>query len=260
MKTKLIIFSALFSAALCAQTAIWMIGDSTMASYPSDRAPLTGWGQVLGEYCKPGVKVENRAVSGWSTTMFMQKDDKTGKSRFDSFVDKIKPGDYLIIQFGHNDQKKNMPKQYAAPEKYREYMMFFADEAKKRGATPVFATSVCRRQFKDGQAVSTLAEYPDLTRALAQENGVALVDLNAITRSEYTKLGPEESKKLFNYVKEGESPYWDQQIGKEKEKSKTPGLHVDDTHFNRTGATAVAGWFVEDARKQNLPIAQLFKN
>lgn len=259
MKTRIIALSMFIGAALCAQTTIWMMGDSTMASYPKDRAPLTGWGQALSEYCKSGVKVQNQAISGWSTTMFMKKDDKTGKSKFDSFVDKIKPGDYLIIQFGHNDQKKNSERQYASPEKYREYMTFFVNEAKKRGATPLFATSVCRRQFKDGKAVSTLGEYPDITRSLSKENGIALVDLNAITKDEYTKLGAEECKKLFNYVKTGESPYWDKQIEKEKAKSKTPGLHVDDTHFQHNGAALVAGWFVENAKKQNLPIAELFK-
>ena len=259
MKTKLTLLSMLIGATLCAQPTIWMMGDSTMASYSRKHVPLTGWGQVLNEYCKPGVKVENMALSGWSTTMFMKKNEKTGKSRFDTFVDKIKPGDYLIIQFGHNDQKKYSPKAYASPEKYREFMMFFANEAKKRGATPVFATSVCRRRFADGKAVSNLAEYPDITRALAKENGIALVDLNAITREEYTKLGEEKSKELFNYVKTGESPYWDKQIEKERAKSKTPGLHVDDTHFRREGAVKVAGWFVENAGKQKLPIAECFQ-
>lgn len=130
MKTKLTLLSMLIGATLCAQPTIWMMGDSTMASYSRKHVPLTGWGQVLNEYCKPGVKVENMALSGWSTTMFMKKNEKTGKSRFDTFVDKIKPGDYLIIQFGHNDQKKYSPKAYASPEKYREFMMFFANETK----------------------------------------------------------------------------------------------------------------------------------
>jgi len=258
MKTGIVAFSMFAGAALCAQS-IWMMGDSTMASYPKTSEPLTGWGQVLQERCKEGVKVQNQALSGWSTSMFMKKDEKTGKSKFESFADKIGRGDYLIIQFGHNDQKKNSERQYASPEKYREYLMFFANEAKKRGATPVFATSVCRRQFNDGKAVSTLGEYPDITRSLAKENGIALVDLNAITRDEYTRLGAEESKKLFNYVRKGESSYWDGQIEKEREKSKTPGLHVDDTHFNRAGAMSVADWFVKDAKRQNLPIAKLFQ-
>ena len=82
---------------------------------------------------------------------------------------------------------------------------------------------------------------------------------NAITREEYTKLGEEKSKELFNYVKTGESPYWDKQIEKERAKSKTPGLHVDDTHFRREGAVKVAGWFVENAGKQKLPIAECFQ-
>lgn len=92
MKTKLTLLSMLIGATLCAQPTIWMMGDSTMASYSRKHVPLTGWGQVLNEYCKPGVKVENMALSGWSTTMFMKKNEKTGKSRFDTFVDKIKPG------------------------------------------------------------------------------------------------------------------------------------------------------------------------
>ncbi len=258
MKTGIVAFSMLTGAALCAQS-IWMMGDSTMASYPKTSEPLTGWGQVLQERCRDGVKVRNQAISGWSSGMFMKKDEKTGKSKFESFANEIKPGDYLIIQFGHNDQKKYSEKQYTSPEKYREYLLFFANEAKKRGATPVFVTSVCRRQFNDGKAVSTLGEYPDIVRSLAKENGIALVDLNAITREEYTKMGAEESKKLFNHVKKGESPYWDKQIEKEREKSKTPGLHVDDTHFRRTGAEAVAGWFVKNAKKQALPIAKLFR-
>ena len=259
MKTVLSILSVLITATLCAQTTIWMMGDSTMAGYSGTRAPLTGWGQVLNGFCKPGVKVANMARSGWSSGMFMAKDAKTGKSVFEGFIDKIRPGDYLIIQFGHNDQKKYSKKQYTSPEQYREFMMFFANEAKKRGATPVFATSVCRRQFRNGRAISTLAEYPDLTRSLAKENGIALVDLNAVTRNEYTKLGEEKSRELFNYVRKGDSPYWDKQIEKEKAKSKTPGLHVDDTHFRREGAVKVAGWFVSEAKKQKLPIAECFQ-
>ena len=258
MKTKLIALLSAAGTVLCAQPTIWMMGDSTMASYPERLAPLTGWGQVLNQYCKPGVKVENRAVSGWSTLSFLQK-AANGKSRFDSFADQLKPGDYLIIQFGHNDQKKYSPQVYVSPEQYRKNLMYFADEAKKRGAVPVFVTSVCRRQFKDGKAISTLAEYPDLTRELAKKHQIALVDLNAVTQAEYTRLGPEKSKELFNYVRTGVSSYWDKVIEKEKAGGRTPGLHVDDTHFRREGAVKAAGWFVEAAKKQKLPIVECFQ-
>lgn len=265
MKNKFAVMMILCCSAVCAEPVIWMMGDSTMANYPEKRFPLTGWGQVLEEFCRTGVKVNNHARSGWSTTKFMRVNPKSGKSQFAAFADKIKTGDYLIIQFGHNDQKKKSVNQYASPEQYKEYMLHFANEAKKRGATPVFVTSICRRLFRKDKstgklvAYSDLSVYPDITRTLAKENKIDLVDLNQFTQAKYTELGEEKSKEMFNYVKSGDSLYWDAIIEKQRAKSKTPGLHVDNTHLCRKGATVVARGFVELAKQQKLSISACFK-
>ena len=241
MKFKLAALTFSLCSILCAQQTIWMVGDSTMASYPEKYAPLTGWGQALNQYCKPGIKVENRALSGYSSKYFIDQ------GRFAAFADKIKKGDYLIIQFGHNDQKKEKPDFYADSEKaYPEYLMMFIRKAKEKGATPILATSICRRFFKNGKITHSLAGYPDAVRKLAKQEKIDMVDLNKITTDRLNELGENESIKLFNHLKPGESPNW-------------PKGNTDNTHLNRHGASVIAGWFVEDAKKQKLSLAELFR-
>lgn len=241
MKTKLILAAVSTAAIVSANPTIWMVGDSTMANYSSKRAPMEGWGQALPQYCKPEVKVENKAVGGRSSKSFI------AEKRFSAITDKMQKGDYLIIQFGHNDQKKEDQNRYTDPEStFPEHLMIYINTAREKGVTPVLATSIARRLFKDGKLRQSLGGYPDAIRKLAKEQNIAMVDLNQITMDEFQKLGDEGSIKLFNHLEPGESQNY-------------PKGSKDNSHLNTEGAKTIAGWFVDDAKKQKLPIAELFK-
>jgi len=236
------------------EVTIWMIGDSITQTYSKSLAPLAGIGQALPQYCKPGVKIENHAVSGTSTKSFQDK------GYWKPVIDGIKKGDYLYIKFGHNDQKKNKPAVYTAPEgAYRDNWTMFVKAARAKGAHPVLVTSMCRRVYyksgaKKGQFRNSLGAYPKYCRIVAKELKVPLIDINKISFEKMSKMSPKESKKLFNHVPKGSKyTYWNN-----KSKDKTNG-HADNSHLNSNGAEIVAGWLVEDAKKQKLKIAELFK-
>lgn len=236
----LLVLMMFYSGVMYAETTLWLIGDSTVASYPDEKKPLAGWGQMLPEFCAPGVKVDNRAVSGRSCKSFIDE------GRWDKILPLMKSGDYLLIQFGHNDQKKEDKTRYADPEvAYPELLTRFITEAQERGVTPILVTSVCRRQFKDGKLVHTLGGYPDAMRKLAKTKGIALIDLNTISYDNINALGETNSIKLFNHIGENEYPNWKAQ--------------KDDTHFNQTGANTIALWVVNNAKSQKLPLAACFK-
>lgn len=108
-KTIITLVATLISLSSFASETIWLIGDSTVASYNKKYYPLTGWGQMLSEYCKPGVVINNKAVGGRSTKSFINE------KRWSKILPKLKKGDFLFIQFGHNDQKKRNPKYMLQP-------------------------------------------------------------------------------------------------------------------------------------------------
>jgi DNA sulfur modification protein DndE len=229
---------------------IWMIGDSITQTYKPRLAPLAGIGQALPQFCKPNVKVKNHAVSGTSTKSFQDK------GYWKKVIDGIKKGDYLLIKFGHNDQKKNKPKVYAeAKTAYRQNLNTFIKEARAKGAHTVLITSLCRRVFdKKGNLRRSLKDYPKYCRLVAKEQNVPLIDLNNISFANISKMRHDESKKLYNHVpKNSKYPYWNN-----KSKAK-PNGHIDNSHLNLNGAKIVAGWLVDDAKKQKLKLAELFK-
>ncbi len=236
------------------EVTIWLIGDSITQTYKSKLAPLAGLGQMLPEYCKPGVKVENRAVSGTSTRSFQDK------GYWKPVAEGMKKGDYLMIIFGHNDQKKKDPKRYTDPKtSYRENLKKFIKAARAKGAHPILVTSMCRRVFyRKGSKKDTLrrslGQYPKYCRITAKEEDVPLIDLNNISFAHISKMSPEESKKLYNHVpKNSKYPYWN------KKSKNSPKGHIDNTHLNLDGARIVTKWLVDDAKKQKLKIAELFK-
>jgi len=229
---------------------IWMIGDSITQTYKPQLAPLAGIGQALPQFCKPGVKVANRAVSGKSTKSFRDL------GYWKPAIDGIKKDDYLLIKFGHNDQKKKKPKVYAeAKTAYRENLTTFIKEARAKGAHPVLITSMCRRVFnKKGDLRRSLKDYPKYCRLVAKEQNVPLIDLNNISFAKISAMSKDESKKLYNHLpKNSKYPYWN------KKSRKNKNGHIDNSHLNLNGAKIVAGWLVNDAKKQKLKLAKLFK-
>ncbi|MGW3102296.1 rhamnogalacturonan acetylesterase [Streptomyces sp. NPDC001100] len=193
---------------------LYIAGDSTAAQKYSTEAPETGWGMALPFFLRRGVKVANHAVNGRSSKSFVDE------GRLDVILAAIRPGDLLLVQFAHNDEKIADPTRYTEPwTTYQDYLRLYLDGARSRGARPVLATPVERRRFDaDGNAVPTHGDYPAAMRALAQEERVALLDIEALSLALWQRLGVEETKVYFNWT----------------------DTEQDNTHFNPPGAIAVA--------------------
>ncbi len=180
---------------------LFVIGDSTASYYnPQKWFPRTGWAMALEDFVASNVTVVNRARSGRSSRSFMQE------GRFDEFKHDIEPGDYLFIQFGHNDQKEDRDELYVAPyTDYQAYLTEYIQFARKRGATPVLLTSINRVTFNDsGKIEPSLGEYPNAMRQLAKQMDVVLIDLNKLTEDTFNQLGEEKTKDLFLFYEPGE--------------------------------------------------------
>jgi lysophospholipase L1-like esterase len=211
---------------------IFMIGDSTMADKPLIPAnPERGWGQMLPMYFKDGVRVENHAVNGRSSKSFIDQD------RWKAVTNRLRPGDYVIIQFGHNDEKKKGPKRYTEPfGGFKTNLARFVCETREHGATPILATPVARRKFDDhGGLVDKHGDYVKAVR----EQQAALLDLNARSTELLTQLGPESSKRLYDWIPAGEFEH-------------RPKALTDDTHFNAYGASRICDLAVTEI-ESNVP-------
>ncbi len=171
---------------------LYLVGDSTVTDQPSE--PAASWGQMLPALLGDRVAVANHAESGETLKSFLTE------LRLDKVLSTIRPGDWMMIQFGHNDQKAQWPQTYAdAATTYRSYLKAYIAEARRRGARPVLVTSPERRNFTaDGRIVPTLGGYPAAVRAVAAEEAVPLIDLNAGSVTLYEALGPAVSPQAFN--------------------------------------------------------------
>ena len=215
---------------------IFMVGDSTMADKPVIPAnPERGWGQMLPMYFKDGVRIENHAVNGRSTKSFINQ------GRWATVTNLFRPGDYVIIQFGHNDEKKKDPKRYTEPfGSFKTNLAMFVCDTRAHGATPILATPVARRKFDEtGTLVDTHKDYVTAVRQVAQEQQAALLDLNARSTELLTQLGPESSKRLYDWIPAGEF-------------ERYPKALTDDTHFNAYGASRMCDLAVSEI-ETNIP-------
>lgn len=244
MKTVLAVFSVLL---LCAMTfaqqpiAVFLAGDSTMAEKLANKRPETGWGEQLqGFFDESKVRVENHAQNGRSTRSFI------AENRWQAIVDKLKPGDYVFIQFGHNDSKVGTDR-YASPEDYRKNLVRFIADVRGKKGTPVLLTPVMRRRFDEqGIFQDTHGEYPNVVRAVAAEYKVALIDMHRKSEAVIKQYGVEESRKLFLQLKPDENANYPKGI-------------EDNTHFSPMGAKIMAGLAVEGIREQKLGLKRYLK-
>ncbi len=204
------------------QITVFIAGDSTAANKADNRRPETGWGEMLEKKFKSGtVKVDNRAMNGRSTTSFI------AEGRWKALVDSVKNGDFVFIQFGHNDQKKDKPAVYASPEAYKANLWGFVKDVRAKGATPILMTSIARRRFENGKVVRTHGDYPELVKAVAKDHNVVLIDMERKTDAILARDGEESSKKLFLHLKVGEHANY-------------PNGVEDNTHLSPYGADVVA--------------------
>ena len=224
---------------------IYMAGDSTMCKYLEKIAPRAGWGMAMQRKCKPGTTVFNHAGGGHSTMSFM-----TSK-RWEQIRKTAKKGDFIIIQFGHNDAHRGQKNLYRStfPENtYKMYLRLYVQEARNIGMIPVLCTQTALWRFRDGKVYNLpLAEaYIKSCREVAKEMNCDLIDINAAALEKLTALGPDAAAKIFMILKPGEHKNY-------------PEGKKDIIHLSETGADFYAQIFVGLAKKQNLAIAQLFQ-
>ena len=238
----LLIMSLVASALAKEPITVYLAGDSTMAQKQPDKRPETGWGEALQKFFdERRVRVENHAQNGRSTRTFISE------NRWQAIIAKLKPGDYVLIQFGHNDESKEKTDRYTPPEDYRRNLVRFIKDVREKRATPVLLTPVMRRRFdRQGVFQDTHGEYPDIVRSVAAEQKVALIDMHRKSEKVLKGYGPEESRKLFLQLKPGENPNYPQGI-------------EDNTHFSPLGAETMARLAVEGIREQKLGLAKFLK-
>lgn len=234
----------LFSAAAQAKepVTLYLAGDSTLAKKLPEKRPETGWGEALERHFKEGtVRVENRAQNGRSTRTFIEQ------KLWQGIIDGLKKGDYVFIEFGHNDAAKDKPDRYTPPEDYRKNLVRFVNEVREKKAIPVLLTPVMRRRFdKNGNFQDAHGEYPDIVRAVAAQQRVALIDIHRKSERVIKQYGVEESRKLFLQLKPNEHPNYPKGI-------------EDNTHFSPLGAEIMANLVVEGIREQKLGLSKFLK-
>ncbi len=225
--SKLLIAAvALFSFALSARPVyVHIAGDSVAAS--SSKRPRVGWGQAMNLYVNPGYEMVNRAKSGWSTTQFRNAD----KYGWQYLVRYVKPGDFLLVHFGHNNRYKNL-----SYEQYYDDMEFFVREGKKLGAEVILITPIEECIFKNGEFLGgkELKKFTELTQDVAQAEKVPVIDLNKLSEDHLISLGETEARKLY--------------------------LEKDISHLNNDGAKKMVELIIKDAAAQKLNLVKAFKS
>lgn len=222
---------------------LYLIGDSTMSDKKDpDRNPEHGWGQMLPELMTSEINIENHAVNGRSTRSFI------AESRWEKVKNNLKPGDFVFIQFGHNDQKIKDPERYTNPyTQYRANLEKFVRETRQKGANPILFSSIVRRNFNNsGVLVDTHGEYPLVARMVANDLEVPFIDLQLLTEQMEIAYGPEDSKVLHLHLEPGENDY-------------EPEGVEDDTHLSEKGATLVASLALQEIYKKDLELKKYIR-
>lgn len=245
---------------------IFMIGDSTMANKKMDGGnPERGWGMVLPGFFSEDVRIDNHAVNGRSSKSFISE------GRWEKVISKVKKGDYVFIQFGHNDEKTDSTRHTDPGTTFDDNLRRFVNETRAKGGIPVLFNSIVRRNFvqpkdasiakdirripgaskeqpKEGTVLfDTHGAYLDSPRNVAKELGVTFIDLNKITHDLVQGLGPVESKKLFMFVEPNRVPAF-------------PKGREDNTHLNIYGARTVAGLAVKAIGKEIPELAKCIRH
>lgn len=219
---------------------IFMMGDSTMKYNNIYSYPQFGWGQVLHLFAKNECLIEDHAENGRSTKSFI------AEGRFDVILNRIQAGDFVICQFGHNDEKKQDPTRYTEPYgEYQSNLLYFAQEVEKKDGHIVFATSITRHKFENGICVNSHLDYPQAMLDFAKEHHYTCIDLNQLTIDLYNRLGEEESKKYH-------------MIFPKNAYAAHPEAKDDHSHLLFEGAMMIAETFVRALAKTNDPLKECF--
>lgn len=242
--------SKIFSATLCLlvccsfifqkdKITLYTIGDSTMSkANTTDHYPGRGWVQMIDTFFNGEINIVNQGASGRSSKSYRDE------GHWHKVISRVKEGDYVFIQFGHNDAKPDSLRHTSPQTTFKENLRNYVREVQAKKANPILFTSIVRRNFDEkGKLIDTHGEYVTVVRDLAKEMGVSLIDLNKKTAELVEAMGPEESKKLYMYVDAGVTP-------------KLPKGKKDDTHLCEAGALKVAELAVKGLREINSPLAK----
>ena len=215
---------------------IYLCGNSTVVD--QNYEPWASWGQMITRWFGPEVAISNHAESGLTARTFI------ASNRLDKILTTLKKGDYVFVEFGHNDEKEKKPGD-GAWYHYQYQLKIFVDQVRKKGADIVFCTPTQRRAFNDDKKTlkNTHGDFPAAMKMVAEKENVPLIDLNRLTKTFFETLGYEDSKRaLVHYPKEV--------YGREL---------ADNTHFNTYGAYEVAKCVVMGMKQLNLPIVQFLR-
>ncbi len=217
---------------------LFMAGDSTMSIKKVEKYPETGWGMPFAKMFNETVQVENRAANGRSTRTFISE------GKWKAIVDEATEGDYVMIQFGHNDESKEKEDRYTSPEDYKKNLELFVNEVRSKKAIPILLTPIVRRRFdKEGKFYDVHGVYPNLVREVAHEKQVLLLDLQKSTEAYLTKIGKDESKKMFLQLDSAQHINYPKGV-------------KDDTHLNEYGAQIVAQMVMDELEKLNTELTK----
>ena len=215
---------------------IYLCGNSTVVD--QNYEPWASWGQMITRWFGPEVAISNHAESGLTARTFI------ASNRLDKILTTLKKGDYVFVEFGHNDEKEKKPGD-GAWYHYQYQLKIFIDQVRKKGADIVFCTPTQRRAFNDDKKtlMNTHGDFPAAMKMVAEKENVPLIDLNSLTKTFFETLGYEDSKRaLVHYPKE--------MYGREL---------ADNTHFNPYGAYEVAKCVVMGMKQLNLPVVQYLR-
>ena len=222
---------------------VYLASDSTVQTYDSYWKPQAGWGQMINKFFTDDVKIDNRAIGGRSSRSFISE------GRLDVILSEIKPGDYLLLQWGHNDATYTRPERYVSEADFPAYIKMYVDGVRQRGATPVLVTPVARRSFDTATGIFNISfgGYRQKMMELSQSMKVPLIDLGLKSKLFLDNFGAEGSKSIFLHVPAGIYGAF-------------PNGSADDTHYQEFGAIQMARLVSEGVKELNLGIAQFVKD
>lgn len=207
---------------------VYIAGDSTVTDQPGE--PWSSWAQMLPRFFGPGVAIANQSWSGLTARSF------AGQRRLDKILSTIRPGDYVLIQFAHNDQKEKGDG-LGPFTSYADALRDYIAKITAKGGKPVLVTAMYRRRFQGDTLQDTLGDFPVAMRQVAAEKNVPLIDLHAMSAELFSALGPSRSKRAFVHYPANTFPGQDKPL-------------ADDTHFNTYGGYELARCIVEGIRAQ----------
>ena len=237
----LLLFTALslFSYVLIQKKKItvYLVGDSTISIKEITAYPETGWGMPFAHFFDSTVIVDNRAKNGRSTKTFLEE------NLWQPVVDSLNEGDYVFIQFGHNDEVKEKVGRYTTVEEFKINLLRYINDSRRKKAIPVLVTPVARRKFDgNGKVVETHPLYSDAVREVATQQKITLIDLDQRSQALLQQFGPEFSKYLYLQLQPGEHPNY-------------PDGRDDNTHFSEWGARKVAQIVLAEIKTSKLELA-----